>query len=56
MIIWCERCGVKKMKHRAKCDFCTKTHPLCEECYQEGKVEGTIKDIQQKGILARIFG
>lgn len=57
MITWCERCGVKPMKHRAKCNFCPKeSHPICDDCYQDGIEDGTIKVSEQKGILARIFG
>ena len=57
MITWCERCGTKPMKHRVECNFCPRqTHPVCDDCYQDGIEDGTIKVTEQKGILARIFG
>ena len=57
MITWCEKCGTKPAKHRAKCNFCPKeSHPICDDCYKDGIEDGTIKATEQKGILARIFG
>lgn len=58
MIIWCEKCNIKPVgKHRAKCKFCPKgSHPICDDCYQDGIDDGTLKATKQKTLLQRIFG
>ena len=41
----CDVCGIMfRVGHNCYCKECKKVHPVCNQCYKDGKELGNIKD------------